>query len=270
MLKSRTGDEVKSTILFDYSMVSATKVIIVLGQLLHNDNSLRESLIHRLQGGLKLCQITSNSVIILSGGITKNNTLSEADAMNQWIDVNVSPLKSYNNVEIILEKESKNTIENALNCKDLLCHNCTTSTQSPQSITIVTSDFHIPRTQCIFNHIFNEINPKITCKLIHHPTDSLLNRIIYRPIRSDRPIDINDWSLKERLEIEKRAILNIPKDMAKYSTRIPQYTRSKQPHPTSPHRRLFSLFGRTPGVRGGPSISRASINKVLEQLKHVT
>ena len=251
-------------------MVSATKVIIVLGQLLHRDNSLRDSLIHRLQGGLKLCQSTLNSVLILSGGITSNNTLSEADAMNKWIDINSLPYKSYLNMEIILEKESKNTIENALNCKALLCHNQTSNIQSVQSLTIVTSEFHIPRTQCIFNHIFNEINPKITCKLTYQPTDSLLNRIIYRPIRADRPIDINEWSLKERLEIEHNAILNIPKDMAKYSTRISQYTHTKQPYPSSPHRRLFGLFGRTPGVRGGPSISKASINKALEQLKHVT
>jgi len=120
---------------------------------------------------------------------------------------------------IILESTSQNTIENALNCYHVIMND---ESLKPTKCSVVTSDFHIPRTRCIFNSIFSSSSSSAnlrTTSMCYIPSDSYLEKSLYRPL-SLRPKDIDLWSLLERLDIELLAIDKLPDDMKRYGFTI--------------------------------------------------
>ncbi len=129
--------------------------IIVLGQRLSDDGSLRQSCCSRIDKGIDLFVQNPNSVLILSGGNTNVACdESEAKSMLKYIKRKYNKSLKYSN--IILEEDSSNTIENCLNCKRIMNERKI----FPRKINVISNDYHIFRVQCIFQAIMLNSNSK--------------------------------------------------------------------------------------------------------------
>jgi hypothetical protein len=189
-------------------------IIIILGQALIENDQLRCSLISRIVTGMNMIQYCSSEpLIILTGGKTGISKVSEASAMLEFIR---KTYKNYNS-NIILEENSKNTIENAINC-DMLLNQRYDITEN-LDIQVVSNDFHIPRTKCIFDKILCHSKNEFR-KIQYIKADSYLDKSVYRN-KIQRPPDINLWSFRERLDIEKIAISKLKHDFSKYGINGP-------------------------------------------------
>ena len=110
---------------FDYDF------LVVLGHKLINDKPSK-ILNDRLNIALPLIK---DNKVILCGGITKNNTISEAQVMKNYLIK-----KDITEESIILEDKSKTTIENFKNIKEII---------KDKRILVITSDYHTYRSSLI-------------------------------------------------------------------------------------------------------------------------
>jgi len=191
--------------------------------------------------------------IIFSGSDTARCGITEATAMEQvYIQMQqqfvhqkqlvIPSTKIIRYSTIIKEERSKNTVENALYCRDIINGLVASRGIRKANIHLVTSDYHMPRAKLLFENIFcvkddddddhddddddnddddnDDYNITITC----YPADSLHNRYIaasdgilcsYRP-RGDRSDDSNEWTLSERLDWELNAISCVNSYLMKY------------------------------------------------------
>lgn len=118
---------------------NASDYIIVLGARLNNDtpsNLLR----YRLDATLKLHQQFPNTVIIVSGGRGQGETVSEAQAMKDYL-VNRGVDESL----VIEEDKSTNTNENIIFSKKII----DSLTKDNYSATIITNRFHCYRSKLL-------------------------------------------------------------------------------------------------------------------------
>ena len=187
--------------------------ILVLGQALEKNGSLPRSLIGRLYIGLSLVkqfgENYDNCLLVLSGGDVSAVGITEATGMQKFVDLNY-PEK----VRTLKEEQSRNTVENAINCLHLVnkVHNI-------NRIHLVTSEFHIPRTKCIFESVLKSTNELDAClEIAYHSADSGHPTGHYRKL-AERPSNVNDWRLCERLDWECNAIQSLNEYLAKYSLR---------------------------------------------------
>lgn len=109
--------------------------LIVLGHKLKNDKPTMV-LKYRLRGALKYIDNNQNTKIILSGGITSDNTISEANVMKDYLVKN-----GVETNKIILEDKSIDTVENINNCKSYIDVN--------SKIVILSSNYHVVRSKMI-------------------------------------------------------------------------------------------------------------------------
>lgn len=109
--------------------------LIVLGHKLHNDLP-NEVLKYRLRGALKYADNNMNTKIVLSGGKTKGNTISEASVMKEYLIKN-----GIDSRRIILEDKSTDTVENISNCKTYIDIN--------SKVVLLSSNYHIVRSKMI-------------------------------------------------------------------------------------------------------------------------
>ncbi len=120
-------------------------VIIVLGCKIVQCNNPTPMMKSRVDS---LVKIENPSVIILSGGYTNPQcNISEALMMKQYMEKNNLDID-----DVILEERSMNTIGNAVYSKILLSDmdiEC-------NSITLITSCFHMNRASKIFEYVFKE------------------------------------------------------------------------------------------------------------------
>ena len=119
---------------FDFDTDDAD-YILVLGHKLENDKA-DEVLKHRLRKTIKYLDNNPNTKVILSGGITKDNTISEASCMKDYlvkngIDTNI----------ITLEDKSTDTVENIENCLNYI--------NQKDKITLISSNYHVLRSKMI-------------------------------------------------------------------------------------------------------------------------
>lgn len=117
----------------DYDTENAD-YIITLGHALKNDE-IDSVLRYRLKKTLKYLDIY-DSKVILSGGITHNNTSSEAYVMKEYLIKN-----GISDKRIILEDKSIDTIENIKNCVEYIKPN--------SKVVIISSNYHILRAKMI-------------------------------------------------------------------------------------------------------------------------
>lgn len=108
---------------------------IVLGHKL-NDDKPTKVLIYRLNKTIDYLNKNKNCKVVLSGGVTENNTISEASVMKKYL-INSAIAEN----RIILEDKSKDTIENIKNCKEYINKN--------NKIVIISSNYHILRSKMI-------------------------------------------------------------------------------------------------------------------------
>eukprot|EP01038_Epipyxis_sp_PR26KG_P005855 gene5855-8078_t len=194
-----------------------SSAIICLGQMLYKNITMPLSLQARVDQAISVYSKISNETasdlggeitLIMTGGDVCSAGISESECMKEYILSSTSIYAS----QILTECHSRNTIENAFNCaeivKNLKC----------ETIFLITNDFHMPRAKLIFDCVFNDTVDEIVAV----SADSLCDKST-RVIRAieDRPIDMNMWSYVEKLEVEYNAISNIKDRLHKYGIFVP-------------------------------------------------
>lgn len=121
-----------------YSTVDSNQnydYVLILGSGLNN-NQIGNTLKSRLDKSLEYINSNKKAKIIVSGGITGSNTITEAEAMYEYLkDRNVDTMR------IIKEDKSTSTFENIKFSTEILKNN----NDIDKKILIITSDFHLPR-----------------------------------------------------------------------------------------------------------------------------
>ncbi|WP_342505562.1 YdcF family protein [Sporosarcina sp. FSL K6-2383] len=135
---SRTGKWIESGL--EPKADGTNDYAIVLGAKVKQD-SLSLSLRYRLDAALAYANEYSHVTLILSGGQGSDEPMSEAEAMRRFLTDN-----GIEDSRLILEDASTSTYENLLFSKKLL-------PSDVDSITIVSSDFHLARAQKIAESI---------------------------------------------------------------------------------------------------------------------
>ncbi|NLL56639.1 MAG: YdcF family protein [Clostridiales bacterium] len=113
----------------------ADNIIIVLGQYLLDDGTLSLQCRERCYHAFNLYKENKGNKFLLSGGVAnKKAKISESEAMqNYLVSLGVLPK------DIIMEKQSKNTYENAKFCAEIL------SKLQYNKLILVSSSYHIYR-----------------------------------------------------------------------------------------------------------------------------
>ena len=110
--------------------------VIVLGSGLINGDRVSRLLSDRIDRGIAIYNKSMSSCkIIVSGGQGKDETISEAEAMKRYLIDHEIPEH-----DILVEDESKNTMENLTNSKEII-----QSRKGRQYTAVVTSNYHIFR-----------------------------------------------------------------------------------------------------------------------------
>ena len=110
--------------------------VLVLGAGLVHGNHISLSLLYRLQRAYEEYQKNPNVMIVVSGGQGSDETISEAEAMKQWlVDRNVKES------HILVENRSRNTSENFRYTMEIMNKHGITS----KHISLVTNRFHMKR-----------------------------------------------------------------------------------------------------------------------------
>ena len=138
--------------------------LIILGHKLNN-NKPSNVLIERLECALKYLRSNNKTTIVLSGGITKNNSLSEAQVMKEYLIQN-----GINENRIILEDKSIDTVENIANCLNYIDKN--------SKVVLISSNYHILRARMICNLL----GLKVSCIGSYTPIVEFIKHIFIEEI----------------------------------------------------------------------------------------
>lgn len=136
--------------------------IVILGYALADDGTMKQTLIERLNAGLKIAERYPNSKIIVSGGVPKQG-VTEAGAMSEWL---IS--KGIDKERIILEDKSTDTVENGLFSTAKL------EDAGLKDVTLVTSASHMRRALTVFNEA-SDLQDKLNGK----DTERDLTNMVY-------------------------------------------------------------------------------------------
>jgi hypothetical protein len=190
--------------------------IICLGQQLYKNGTLPNSLISRVQSSIDLVRDSFKNnkndcdfdrTIIFSGGDVANIGTTEAEAMLNYFKLNIHfNTENFLSLKVLLDNCSKNTIENAINCKPMIC------SLECRNIDIVTNEFHAPRAKLIFENVLKNETICIFCRSANSEHEKFSS---YR-LKNFRPKEVNEWRLCERLDWELHAIENINEAFARY------------------------------------------------------
>lgn len=132
--------------------------LIVLGSGL-NDNRENFTMINRVNRAARYLDKNPDCKVIVSGGITHNNTVSEASVMRMLlIERNVDP------DQIIMEDKSTNTMENMKFSKQFI--------GKDKKVVVCSSDYHICRAKLLAHKYGYKVHdifaPSMIVELIYH------------------------------------------------------------------------------------------------------
>lgn len=123
------------------------RVVIVLGKRL-NKNTLTAEGKSRVEGLVEHLETSSrqNIVVAFCGGITSGQTRSEAEAMHEYFaSLQSNGSIDLSGLDILLEKESVNTIENIQNVAKKMVDENILSSGECIKVTFVSNDYHLKR-----------------------------------------------------------------------------------------------------------------------------
>ncbi|MDV4149480.1 YdcF family protein [Clostridium sp. AL.422] len=133
-------------VIFPKSNSIYSNYIIVLGAGVKGETPSL-TLVQRLDQVLEYVDIQNNKVkIIVSGGQGNGENISEAEAMKRYL------LEKGLKEEIIMEDQSRNTVENLRYSKDIIEKESNRKIKD-LDVTIITSDFHALRANLIANSL---------------------------------------------------------------------------------------------------------------------
>jgi len=143
-----------SRLIFSPKVITDIPAIVVLGKILLPDGSASQTLVTRIitasEVFLREREKNLKSVMIVAGGKvhqneTHNKIPSEAEVMRILAVQNFVPKSS-----VVMETKSMNTIENALNVRDIL------EDLGVTKVILITSDYHMQRAKRIFDVVLTE------------------------------------------------------------------------------------------------------------------
>ncbi|KAA8677728.1 YdcF family protein [Vibrio gigantis] len=127
--------------------MSINHLLIVLGKRL-NENKLTDEGVSRVDALVEYLAVKANlkTAVAFCGGVTKGQTLSEADAMHQYFrNLENQREHSFPLGAMLLEQYSTNTVENIRNlASEMIASGLFTHGQSVQ-VTFVSNDYHLQR-----------------------------------------------------------------------------------------------------------------------------
>lgn len=120
--------------------VEPLDAIIVLGAPLTADGKLTRVLAERVAAAAELYHAGAAPRVVVSGGVTQGAPRAEADALAEGLRAAGVP-------DVIVERTSLSTYENARNCADLLFPD------GAKRVWLVTQPFHAKRAAWLFRHL---------------------------------------------------------------------------------------------------------------------
>ncbi len=110
------------------------EAIVILGYRCDN-NEIHPLLLDRLNTALTLIHLNSYRSIIVSGGnVSQASSITEAEIMKDYLIQN-----GIHRDKVLMEKESRDTIENLVNCKRIM------ERENIRSFLMISNSFHIRR-----------------------------------------------------------------------------------------------------------------------------
>lgn len=145
-----TIDKVTKLPIVDKSETKLTTqdAIITLGYALNPDGSMNEILIQRLQKTLELAKQNPDALIIVTGGVPKNNQ-TEANLMKKWLIEQGIEAK-----RIFADNYARSTVENALYSRYALAHH------KIKHAILISSGSHVRRGQTLFELATRDSGPQ--------------------------------------------------------------------------------------------------------------
>jgi len=126
-----------------------SQIIIVHGQKPPRSGEMSPAFQKRLEKALNLLYVEKISFLVITGGQTKKNTLSEAEQGFHYINKRLA-------FPTILESESKTTYENVINTKKIL------KNISFDNLIIITSAERLKRIRYLYKKNWPEVYSKAT------------------------------------------------------------------------------------------------------------
>ena len=139
----QTGLSVSIMVLGFDTKTNDADYVLVLGYQLDN-NQMSETLEKRLDKAHKYLKNNPDSILVLCGGITRNNTISEAEVMYNYLLG-----KGVDKRNLILENKSTDTIENIENSLNYIDQN--------SKIVVISSNYHVFRAKKICERVNLEV-----------------------------------------------------------------------------------------------------------------
>lgn len=124
-------------------MKTCKNVLIVLGCAPKKDGRPSDCMISRVRKAVRICRKSNYSKVLLSGGPTRG--VPESEIMRIMMMRFISPDR------IITERNSRNTVQNAVFCWELI------KDRKPKHVTVVTSEHHLPRARYIFRKLYSHM-----------------------------------------------------------------------------------------------------------------
>lgn len=119
-------------------------IIVTLGYGLNNDGSMKPPLIMRLEKTLEVARTFPQTLVVVSGGVPKNNT-TESRQMKKWlIKKGIAPER------IFEENKSRDTVGNAKHATKIL------RAQGVDHVILISSSSHLSRASLLFRIALNK------------------------------------------------------------------------------------------------------------------
>ena len=135
--------------------------IVTLGYALDDNGKMNPILIKRLEKTLEAAKLNPKSIIVVTGGVPKNN-MTEAILMKDWL------IKHGIKEElIVIETYARSTVENALYSTDIL------ATHGIDATMIISSASHVRRAITLFRLAALQDGQKITFTTLAYPDKPL-------------------------------------------------------------------------------------------------
>ena len=116
-------------------------VWVVFGKQLKN-NRLDYEYRQRLDRAFEMLKLQPPEYLVLQGGVTNRNSISESEAGRAYLDSRASEsnYRFGSHYNVVLENRSRNTLENLKNSRDYLVSN-----QLPLKVGLITNRYHLLR-----------------------------------------------------------------------------------------------------------------------------
>ncbi|MBW2965243.1 YdcF family protein [Candidatus Woesearchaeota archaeon] len=147
-------------------MSSFKNVMIVLGNKPKKDGRPSDQMVSRVRRAISLYRKNNYSKVILSGGQTRL-PIPESEMMRIMI------LHYIPENRLVLERRSKDTIQNAVFCWELL------KDKKPKQITIVTNDTHMIKSRHIFTKTMKNLGARLIFESVPDTYDPI-ERVFFR------------------------------------------------------------------------------------------